>query len=130
MKEATIAKVEAEINQLLNSAKQKAIMDKQAHYIIHNVLYPIIEYRTQAVYVAKTRAEKWDRKIRNLLRKKSKLLRDMPIASLSHPHFLNLKSIHDFQCESKITSLLVRLNSTDKILQIAIQQILECQLAM
>ena len=120
MKETTIAKVEAEIDQLLNSAKQKAITDKQAHYIIHNVLYPIIEYRTQAVYIAKTRVEKWDQKIRNLLKKKSKLLCDMLIASLSHPYFLNLKSIHNLQYKSKINDLLIRLNSTDKILQIAI----------
>src|SRR3954469_17446475 len=42
----TISKIEEEISYITNKIKLKAITDKQAHYLIHNVLYLIIKYHT------------------------------------------------------------------------------------
>ena len=69
----TIAKVKEEINYITNKIGGKAITDKQAHYLIHTVLHPIIEYRTQTTFLTNSKCKEWDRKIRKAFKKKAKL---------------------------------------------------------
>ena len=66
--------------------------------------------------------------IRNAFRKKTRLAKDHPLESIYHPNLYNLKSIEDLQAESKITNMLIRINTPGIVQDFAIQQILECQL--
>ncbi|HEY6410769.1 MAG TPA: hypothetical protein VIY29_25225 [Ktedonobacteraceae bacterium] len=123
-----LAKVEEEIEYITNRIGRKSITDKQAHYLIHNVLFPIIEYRTQVTFISKDKCHKWNRKVHTAFRKKANLPSDMPINTLQHPHLYNIKAVEDLQAESKITSLQIRLNTTGEPRQMLIQQILESQI--
>ena len=120
--------INQEIVNTIQSIKRKAITDKQAHYIIHSVLYPIIEYRSQATYLPLSMVKKWDTMIRNAFRKKTRLAKDHPSESIYHPDLYNLKSIKDLQAESKITNMIIRINIPSITQEFAIQQVLECQL--
>ena len=125
----TIKKVEEELIYITNKIKTKAITDKQAHYLIHNVLFPIIEYRTQASYLTQEKCEEWDRHIRGAFKRKARLPSNIPTNALQHPHLYNIKKINTLQAESKITNITIKLNTTGTPKQLLIQQILECQLA-
>ena len=121
--------MEEEIRFITNKITSKAITDKQAHYLIHNVLHPIIEYRTQTTFLTPSKCEEWDRKIRNAFRRKAKLPKDMPTNAIHHPGMYNIKRIATLQAESKITSATIRLNSTGITKELFIQQIIEHQLS-
>ena len=95
IKAATIKVLNQEVTNTLNKIRNKAITDKQAHYIIHHVLFPIIEYRSQATYLAPTTTKQWDTRIRNALRRKARLSKDHPIECLHHPGLYNLKFTRD-----------------------------------
>src|SRR4051812_29448965 len=45
----TIIKIKEEIHFITSKITSKAITNKQVHYLIHNILHPIIEYRTQII---------------------------------------------------------------------------------
>src|SRR4051812_28908007 len=128
IKNPTMAIINREIVNTIQNIKRKAITDKQAHYIIHSVLYPIIEYRSQATYLPSSMVKKWDTMIRNAFRKKTRLAKDHPLESIHHPDLYNLKSIEDLQAESKITNMIIRINTPGITQEFAIQQVLECQL--
>ena len=66
--------------------------------------------------------------IRNAFKKKTRLVKDHPSESIHHPDLYNLKSIEDLQAESKITNIIIRINTPGITQEFAIQQVLECQL--
>jgi hypothetical protein len=125
----TIAKVEKEINFITSKIIFKAITDKQAHYLIHNILHPIIEYRTQTTFLTPSKCEAWDRKICNAFRRKAKLPKDMPTNAIHHLRMYNIKRIGTLQAESKVTSTTIRLNSSGLTKELFIQQIIDHQLS-
>src|SRR4051812_4445658 len=53
IKALTINIISNEINYITKSISTKAITNKQAHYIIYSILYPIIEYCSQTIYIPK-----------------------------------------------------------------------------
>ena len=128
IKQPTTSIIEQEINNTLQKIKRKAITDKQAHYILHHVLIPIVEYRSQATYLPPITTTRWDTKIRNAFRRKARLSKDHPIECLQHPNLYNIKSIADLQAESKITHMLIRLNTPGIVQDLVTQQIVKSQL--
>ena len=73
------------------------------------------EYWSQAIYLPLSIVKKWNTMIRNAFRKKTYLAKDYPLESIHHPNLYNLKSIEDLQAESKITNMLIRINTSSII---------------
>ncbi|KAG9298699.1 hypothetical protein G9A89_012767 [Geosiphon pyriformis] len=93
--------------------KKKHITEKQAIYIFNSVLSPAIEFRSQLTHIPNSWARKWTSKISATMKKKAKLLVDFSASTMHHSSLYNLFKIDDIQVKSKITDLLVRLNSVD-----------------
>ena len=52
--------IKKEIQSFHKAIRHKTITEKQAHYLIHNVLFPAILYRTQACFIPNSQCEKWN----------------------------------------------------------------------
>ena len=76
--------MEEEIAFIISKISSKAISDKQAHYLLHNILHSIIKYRTQITYLTPNKCKEWDYKIHNVFRRKAKLPKDIPTNVIHH----------------------------------------------
>ena len=120
-------KVTQEIEAILKIATQKTISDKVAVYIVNAVILPIIEYRTQALYVSERQMTKWDAKIHKFIKAKALLGRKIPNCIIHHPDIYNIPAIKDRLYTSRINNVLVHLLSSDLPGQIVKYQLAKLQ---
>ncbi|KAG9301602.1 hypothetical protein G9A89_016672 [Geosiphon pyriformis] len=104
---------ESNIEAVCGVIGKKHITEKQVIYIFNSVLSPAIEFRSQLTYIPNSWAKRWNSKISATVKKKANLSVDFPASAIHHTSLYKLFKIDDIQAKSKITDLLVRLNSND-----------------
>ncbi|KAG9292535.1 hypothetical protein G9A89_006906 [Geosiphon pyriformis] len=113
-KNKTVLKmIGSDIEAVCGVIRKKHITEKQVIYIFNSVLSPAIEFRSQLTHIPNSWARRWTSKISATVKKKAKLSVDFLTSAMHHSSLYNLFKIDDIQAKSKITDLLVRLNSND-----------------
>ena len=103
-------KIRSDITLISNLLNRKCIIDKQAIYIINQVLIPAFEYRSQLFIVSKTECNKLMRQLKKVVKSKARLSLSFPDSVLHHPKFFALDHLWSTQTCAKITELFYRLN--------------------
>ncbi|KAG9298277.1 hypothetical protein G9A89_002765 [Geosiphon pyriformis] len=111
--ETVLNMIGSDIKAVCGVIRKKHITKKQAIYIFNRVLSPAIEFRSQLTHISNSWAKRWNSKISATVKKKANLSVDFPASAMHHTSLYNLFKIDDIQAKSKITDLLVKLNSND-----------------
>ena len=107
----TVKLINAEIDMMGKTVKNKPITDKLMSYIIRAVLHPSMEYRTQGIYLSKPETEKLDSKVRSIFRTKANISRSTGSKTIHHPDFYGIPKFEDIQFMARTSELLYDLNS-------------------
>src|SRR5690349_2257475 len=89
--------------------------DKQAYYIISQILLPRIEYRMINSYINTSTCERLTAKYSKIFKNSVKITCTIPNSAIRHPGIYNLKSITELQNESHINGFIHRLNDTGSV---------------
>ena len=115
-----------EIFGLSNIIETKQITDKQASYIINNVLTPIFEYRIHNIVIPHSVCNKILSNYLTIAKHKSKLPRSIPNSTMLNHNIYGIKNVWDIQLQHHISNLMLRLNDSDLLgtsTQIRLQQL-------
>src|SRR6185437_7393071 len=101
-----------EATQLINTLDTKQITDKQACYIINNVIIPILEYRIHNTVLSHSTCNKILSQYLTVAKHKSKLARSTPNSTMLNHNIYGIKNIWDIQLQYHFSALLLRLNDS------------------
>ncbi|GJJ75820.1 hypothetical protein EMPS_08178 [Entomortierella parvispora] len=107
-----------EINTVDAILNRKAVTDRQALYIVNNVLLPRMSYRLSLTVLSPSEAKRLTGKYTEAVRKKAGLAKGTPYALLHHRRFYGVRRLVDTQAEEHIGPLHSRLNDRGLIGQL------------
>ena len=99
-----------EIFGLSNIIETKQITDKQASYIINNVLTPIFEYRIHNIVIPHSVCNKILSNYLTIAKHKSKLPRSIPNSTMLNYNIYGNKNVWDIQLQHYTSNFMLRLN--------------------
>jgi len=100
----------SEFKQCIGRMQKAVITEKQAIYLINNVLIPRLAYRLYSSYLSPNQLVTLTRLYSNLVKSKAKLARGVPNSFLFHRSIYGLKNLIQIQPTSLATSLLKNIN--------------------
>ena len=110
----------------ITKLQKSHITEKQAIYIINNVIMPRVSYRLNSSFLTHSQLLTLNRLNTNIVKQKARLSRGIPNSFLYHPEIYALKDIQQLQ-ESHLSSTLLRNlnhpNFDSSFLKIRLQQI-------
>jgi hypothetical protein len=86
------------------------ITEKQAIYIINNIIIPRISYCLNSAFLSKTQLSSLNRTYTNIVKQKAKLSQSLPNSFLYHPDIYSLKNFVQIQNSHLSSTLLRNLN--------------------
>jgi len=100
----------SEVSNICSILARKAVTDKQAIYIVNNVLIPRILYRLATVILPPKMIAKITSQYTGTIRSKIGLVKGTPNSILNHRRLYGVRSFEDVQGEEQISTALLRLN--------------------
>src|SRR5690242_21779958 len=101
--------IKQEVSELNDILKTKNITDKQATYIINNVIIPIIEYRIHNIVIPKTICNSILSLYLTTAKHKAKLSITTPNSIILNHNIYGIKNIWDIQLQHHISNFLLEL---------------------
>src|SRR5260364_286411 len=100
----------SEFKQCIRRMQKAIITEKQAIYLINNVLITRLAYKLYSSYLSSNQLDTLTRLYSNLVKSKAKLARGVPNSFLFHQNIYGLKNLIQIQPTSLATSLLKNIN--------------------
>ena len=94
-----------DITSNLNKIKFAKITDKQAIYIINNVILTRAAYQMQSTYLSKRSCNSITNIYTNIVKQKARLARSTPNSTLYHPNIYALNTLYNTQQQQQIRTL-------------------------
>ncbi|KAF9407792.1 hypothetical protein BGZ76_005990, partial [Entomortierella beljakovae] len=102
--------VQNEVSSICSILARKAITDKQAIYIVNNVLIPRILYRLTTTILPSNMIQKLTAQYTGMVRAKIGYAKGTPNSILYHRRLYGLRKFEDVQAEEQISTALLRYN--------------------
>jgi hypothetical protein len=96
---------------LIHTLQTKQITDKQASYIINNVLIPTIEYRIHNIILSRSTCNRILSKYLTVFKHKAKLAKTTPNSTILNHNIYGIKNIWDIQLQHHTSNFILRLNN-------------------